>query len=72
MDSTNNVIAYLNENLDSENELIENDITQIEIVSSEKPQNLTSSCKIFKIYNNILFCSNFLQFLLKDFLNLWI
>ena len=65
MDSTNNVIAYLNENLDSENELIENDITQIEIVSSEKPQNLTSSCKIFKIYNNILFCSNFLQFLYR-------
>ena len=34
MDSTNNVVAYLNENLDSVNDLTENDITQIEIVSS--------------------------------------
>ena len=60
MESTNKVIAYFNNNLYSENELIENDITQIEIVSSEKPQNLTSSCKIFKIYNDISSCSHFL------------
>ena len=65
MDSTNNVVAYLNENLYSENELIENDITQIEIVSSEKPQKLTNGCKIFKIYNNISSCLHFLNFLYR-------
>ena len=65
MDSTNEVVAYLNQNLYSENKLIENDITQIEIVSSEKPQKLTNGCKIFKIYNDIRSCSHFLKFLYR-------